>query len=126
MKNPSDFIGDVLGASEKTTKGIQSSTIGKVLVIDEAYGLYSSATGQSTDMCKTAAVDTLVAEIRSVPGDNRYVLLLGYQDQMETMLGTANPGLARRFPKSEAFHFQDFTDKQDKKSLKEEGVSEYT
>ena len=110
MKNPSDFVGDVLGASEKTTKGILSSTIGKVLVIDEAYGLYSSTTGHSTDPYKTAVIDTLVAEIQSVPGDDRCVLLLGYRDEMETMLRNANPGLARRFPISEAFHFQDFTD----------------
>lgn len=81
-----------------------------MLVIDEAYGLYPSATGQSPDIYKTAVIDTLVAEVQSVPGDDRCVLLLGYQDEMETMLRNANPGLARRFPVSEAFHFQDFTD----------------
>lgn len=110
MKNPSDFVGDVLGASEKTTKGILSSTVGKVLVIDEAYGLHPSTTGHSTDPYKTAVIDTLVAEIQSVPGDDRCVLLLGYHDEMETMLRDANSGLGRRFPMSEAFHFQDFTD----------------
>lgn len=110
MKNPSDFVGDVLGASEQRTKGILSSTFGKVLVIDEAYGLYSSTTGQSADPYKTAVIETLVAGIQSVPGDDRCVLLLGYHDDMETMLRNANPGLARRFPMSGAFHFQDFTD----------------
>ncbi|QIX01542.1 hypothetical protein AMS68_007059 [Peltaster fructicola] len=111
LKNPADFVGDVLGASEKTTKGILSSSVGKVLVIDEAYGLHSSAgVGQSADIYKTAVIDTLVAEIQSVPGDDRCVLLLGYQEQMEKMLRDANPGLARRFPLSEAFVFEDFTD----------------
>lgn len=109
VKNPSDFVGDVLGASEKTTKGILSSTVGKVLVIDEAYGLYSSSTGQSADIYKTAVIDTIVAEVQSVPGDDRCVLLLGYKEQMENMLHNANPGLERRFPITEAFHFEDFT-----------------
>lgn len=38
---PSDFIGAVLGESEKRTEAILESTKGCVLVIDEAYGLYS-------------------------------------------------------------------------------------
>jgi len=35
VKNPSDFVGAVLGASEAQTKGILSNAIGKVLIIDE-------------------------------------------------------------------------------------------
>jgi hypothetical protein len=35
VKNPSDFIGAVLGASEANTKAILANTVGKVLVIDE-------------------------------------------------------------------------------------------
>lgn len=112
MKNPSDFVGNVLGASEKTTKGILSATAGKVLVIDEAYGLHSSTNGPSADIYKTAVIDTLVAEVQSVPGDDRCVLLLGYQNEMESMLRNANPGLARRFSISEAFQFNDFTDEE--------------
>lgn len=34
--NPSDFIGAAIGHSEQQTKGILASTVGKVLVIDEA------------------------------------------------------------------------------------------
>ena len=111
VKNPSDFVGDVLGASEKTTKGILASTVGKVLVIDEAYGLYGgSGSGGGSDPYKTAVIDTIVAEVQSVPGDDRCVLLLGYKDQMEAMFQSVNPGLSRRFPLSEAFEFEDFTD----------------
>lgn len=84
VKNPSDFVGDVLGASENMTRGILASTIGKVLVIDEAYMLYggSSATVGSSvsDLYKTAVIDTIVAEVQSVLGDDRCVLLLGYKD----------------------------------------------
>lgn len=104
-----------MGESEKNTKGILASTIGKVLVIDEAYGLAGggssrNGTGSSTDIYRTAVVDTIVAEVQSTPGDDRCVLLLGYQDQMTEMFQNVNPGLSRRFPMDSAFTFEDFTD----------------
>lgn len=97
----------MLGQSEQQTKGILAASLGKVLVIDEAYGLYGGASG---DVYKTAVVDTIVAEVQSVPGDDRCVLLLGYEDQMEDMFQNVNPGLARRFPIASAFRFEDFDD----------------
>ena len=111
-KNPSDFVGDALGISEKNTRGILASADGKILVIDEAYGLYggSASSGQSGDPYRTAVIDTLVAEVQSVPGEDQCILLLGYRAQMETMMQNVNPGLTRRFPLSEAFVFEDFTD----------------
>ncbi|KAI9712047.1 MAG: hypothetical protein M1820_001756 [Bogoriella megaspora] len=115
VKNPSDFVGGVLGQSEQNTKGILASTVGKVLVIDEAYGLYGgggSGSGAVSDPYKSSVVDTIVAEVQSVPGDDRCVLLLGYQDQMEQMFQNVNPGLTRRFPLDSAFVFEDFTDEQ--------------
>ncbi|KAL4777183.1 hypothetical protein BDW60DRAFT_212863 [Aspergillus nidulans var. acristatus] len=48
VKNPSDFVGSVIGESEKNTKGILASTLGKVLVIDEAYGLFAGGTSDGT------------------------------------------------------------------------------
>jgi Cdc6-like AAA superfamily ATPase len=113
VKDPSDFIGDVIGASEKVTKGILAATVGKVLVIDECYGLYSGAsasTSSQNDVFRTAVIDTLVAGIQSVPGEDRCVLLLGYKDEMERMFQNVNPGLSRRFPLSEAFLFEDFSE----------------
>ncbi|KAK1478879.1 ATPase [Colletotrichum tamarilloi] len=109
-KSPADFTGAVLGGSEAQTKGILASTVGKVLVIDEAYGLYggSNSAGGNSDPYKTAVVDTIVAEVQSVPGEDRCVLLLGYKDQMEEMMQNVNPGLSRRFPLSSAFVFEDF------------------
>lgn len=107
VKNPADFVGNVLGASESNTKAVLASTIGKVLIIDEAYMLASSASG---DPYKTAVIDTIVAEIQSTPGEDRCVLLLGYKDQMEEMFRDVNPGLARRFPLDSSFVFEDFTD----------------
>ncbi|KAI1989899.1 hypothetical protein LOZ53_003465 [Ophidiomyces ophidiicola] len=110
VKNPSDFVGDVLGASETITKGILASTQGKVLVIDEAYMLNGNSTAHSADLFKLAVVDTLVAQVQSVPGDDRCVLLLGYRAQMEEMFRNSNPGLSRRFPMSSAFEFEDYSD----------------
>ncbi|KAI6825134.1 P-loop containing nucleoside triphosphate hydrolase protein [Hortaea werneckii] len=112
VKSPADFVGNVLGASEANTKGILQSARGKVLVIDEAYGLYAGSGGGLSDPFKAAVIDTIVAEVQSVPGDDQCVLLLGYNEQMEEMMQNANPGLARRFPIDSAFIFEDFDDQQ--------------
>ncbi|KAF2471116.1 P-loop containing nucleoside triphosphate hydrolase protein [Lindgomyces ingoldianus] len=109
VRNPADFIGEHLGKSEAQTKAILASTVGKVLIIDEAYMLRPSK-GGSGDAFKTAVVDTIVAEVQSTPGEDRCVLLLGYKDEMEVMLRDVNPGLARRFPLDSAFVFEDFED----------------
>ncbi|KAJ6531790.1 P-loop containing nucleoside triphosphate hydrolase protein [Mycena capillaripes] len=111
VKNPADFIGNVLGASESNTKAILANTVGKVLVIDEAYMLYGAgSTGAQNDPYKTAVIDTIVAEIQSVPGEDRCVLMLGYEDQMMEMFQNVNPGLSRRFNIESAFRFEDFDD----------------
>ncbi|KAK2808786.1 hypothetical protein FQN50_004459 [Emmonsiellopsis sp. PD_5] len=109
IKNPSDFVGDVLGASEKNTKAILKATEGEVLIIDEAHMLYCGG-GQAggSDMYKTAVIDTIVAEVQGTPGEDRCVLLVGYDAQMEEMFQNANPGLSQRFQLSDAFHFKDF------------------
>ncbi|KAJ5522243.1 hypothetical protein N7527_006358 [Penicillium freii] len=113
MRNPSDFIGSVIGESEKNTKGILASTLGNVLVIDEAYGLFAGGTsdgaGPRSDQYRAAVIDTIVAEVQSTPGDDRCVLLLGYKYLMEEMFQNVNPGLSRRFPMDQAFVFEDFT-----------------
>ena len=43
------------------------------------------STGGQNDLYKTAVIDTIVAEIQSVPGEDRCILLLGYKDQMVEM-----------------------------------------
>ncbi|KAI9822767.1 MAG: hypothetical protein M1832_003000 [Thelocarpon impressellum] len=108
VKTPADFIGGALGQSEQQTKAILATTSGKVLIVDEAYSLYSGKS--SSDPYKSAVIDALVAEVQSTPGENRCVLLLGYEDQMLEMLQNVNPGLSRRFPVSNAFRFDDFSD----------------
>ncbi|KAI0310251.1 P-loop containing nucleoside triphosphate hydrolase protein [Amylostereum chailletii] len=112
VKNPSDFMGQYIGQSEANTKAILASTIGKVLVIDEAYMLYGngSQSGHHGDIFRTAVIDTIVAEIQSVPGEDRCVLLLGYEGPMREMFQNVNPGLSRRFAIEDAFRFEDYTD----------------
>jgi hypothetical protein len=43
VKVPADFIGQVLGESEKKTMAILEAARGSVLVIDEAYGLHTGS-----------------------------------------------------------------------------------
>ncbi|OAG34097.1 hypothetical protein AYO21_11766 [Fonsecaea monophora] len=113
-KTPSDFVGARLGESERDTKAILRASESKVLLIDEAYGpLAGCGVGKGqADIYKAAVIDTIVGEVKNTPGEDRCVLLLGYEDDMKEMLDNSNPGLARRFPISEAFHFDDFGDEE--------------
>jgi hypothetical protein len=104
VKTPADFLGSHLGESEERTRGILAAAKGCVLVIDEAYGL-----AEDSEYVK-AVVDTIVAKVQGVPGDDIAVLMLGYKDEMEAMLRSANPGLARRFRPDDAFVFEDYDD----------------
>jgi hypothetical protein len=54
--------------------------------------LYGGGNGNgNTDPYKTAVIDTIVAEVQSVPGEDRCVLLLGYKPQMEEMFQVKLP-----------------------------------
>jgi len=111
LKSPSDFVGDVLGSSEKNTRNALQAAQGCVLVIDEAYSLYSGSNiGKNNDPYKTAVVDTLVEQISAKPGDDCCVVMLGYQEEMEKMFKNVNPGLSRRFQSDRPFHFPDYND----------------
>lgn len=106
VKGCNDFIGKYLGQSENLTKAILDSARGKVLIIDEAYGL-----ARKNSYMK-GVVDTIVSEVQATSTEDRAVLLLGYKDEMNEMFQKVNPGLARRFPLSSAFEFQDFSDEE--------------
>ncbi|KZP30812.1 P-loop containing nucleoside triphosphate hydrolase protein [Athelia psychrophila] len=115
VKNPSDFVGQYIGQSEANTRAILASTIGKILLIDEAYMLYGGGGGGGSgsgggNSFNAAVIDTIVAEIQSVPGEDRCVLLLGYEGKMREMFQNVNEGLSRRFSIEEAFKFEDFTE----------------
>jgi hypothetical protein len=112
LKNPSDFIGESLGSSEAKTRSILASTIGKVLIIDEAYGLCSGSghnSNSTQDNYRTGVIDTIVAEVQGAPGEDRCILLLGYTDQIKEMFQKVNPGLKRRFAFDSPFRFENFS-----------------
>lgn len=112
IRNPSDLIGQYIGDSEANTKAALTAAMGNVLVIGEAHMMYtgsSDSTGNESDCYRQAMIDTIVAEVQSVPGEDRAVLLLGYGDKMQDMLQNTNPGLSRRFPITDAFWFENFS-----------------
>ncbi|KAL6759018.1 P-loop containing nucleoside triphosphate hydrolase protein, partial [Haematococcus lacustris] len=111
-KIPADFIGSALGESEQKTAAILDAAVGCVLVIDEAYGLNPSSKGHSRNPFTEAVIDTIVAKVQGVPGDDRCVLLLGYEEPMQALMREANPGLARRFQLANAWTFQDYNDEE--------------
>ncbi|CAD6452430.1 875f01ce-4a69-44a0-afed-3e6f2dd037ec [Sclerotinia trifoliorum] len=112
FRNPSDLIGQYIGHSEANTKAALNAARGNVLVIDEAYMMYSGnsdGTGNESDSFRQGVIDTLVAEVQGNPGEDRCVLLLGYREPMLEMLNHSNPGLSRRFPVENAFSFENFS-----------------
>ncbi|GAW20871.1 hypothetical protein ANO14919_103830 [Xylariales sp. No.14919] len=110
VKTPADFIGDAVGKSESNTAAILASTIGKVLIIDEAYMLDPGDSTSTRDSYKTAVLDSIVAEVQGNPGDDRCVILVGYEDKMESLFQNGNPGLSGRFMADMPFRFTDYND----------------
>lgn len=58
---------------------------------------------------KTGVIDTLVAEVQGIPGEDRCIILVGYEDKMKDMFHRVNPGLSRRFPIETPFRFENFS-----------------
>ena len=100
-KTASDLGGQAVGQSQQKTKELLDSSIGKCLLIDEAYALNTSQYGAQ-------ALDTIVEKVQN--GSDIAVLLIGYTDEMMDMLRSQNPGLARRFAPDQAFYFDDYNE----------------
>ena len=69
-KTASDFVGDVVGASQKKTSAIIEQAQGKVLLIDEAYNLDDNLYGKQ-------ALDTIVEKVMGSPGEDIAVIMMG-------------------------------------------------
>ena len=120
LKSASDFKGSVVGETEQLTKGILEMAQGKVLVIDEAYNLWSGGGGGGSDGGGTGgasasnygalALDTLVEKVQT--GGDIAVILIGYKRQMMEMLDNSNPGLRSRFDPASALEFEDYSDRE--------------
>ncbi|KAI1420585.1 P-loop containing nucleoside triphosphate hydrolase protein [Xylaria sp. FL1777] len=109
FKTPADFIGDCLGKSETRTRQILDASVGKVLIIDEAYMLDPGNQNGDHDKFKSGVIDTIVSIVQGSAFEDRCIILVGYEDKMRTMFHNANPGLSRRFPIKQPFRFASFT-----------------
>ncbi|KXX80870.1 Stage V sporulation protein K [Madurella mycetomatis] len=121
FKTPDDFIGQYIGESEVKTSRILDSTIGKVLIIDDAHMFYHGSragSGSESDIFRLGVIDTIISKIHNKPGEDRCVILLGYTDMMEEMFQKVNPGLRRRFPLEDAFRFESYDDEHLNKILR--------
>jgi SpoVK/Ycf46/Vps4 family AAA+-type ATPase len=120
IKAASDLIGRYLGQSEVNTTAALDSAKNGVLVIDDAHVLVPEVSHNSsggTDKFRAGIIDTLVAKIQPDPDEGQAVILIGYPDAMYELIERSNPGLARRFPLEEAFHFTGFSEDQLKQIL---------
>jgi AAA+ superfamily predicted ATPase len=105
LKLPSDFVGSHVGESRKKTAALLNRCEGKILIIDEAYGLASSTYGLE-------AIDEIVSKVHGAPGEDIAVVMIGYEKQMKKMFRDCNPGLASRFSLDAPFIFEDFSDRE--------------
>ena len=89
-----DLCGEYVGQTSPKTSAICRDAYGSVLFIDEAYSLFRGD-GNDRDYGREA-LDTLIAEMEN-HRDDLCVIMAGYTDEMETMLG-GNAGLKSRIP----------------------------
>ncbi|KAK8058398.1 hypothetical protein PG994_008846 [Apiospora phragmitis] len=108
IKNPGDLIGEYTGQSEAMTREALEEAKGNILIIDDAHMLHP----HSERDFHNGIIDTLVANIYGLPGENRCVILAGYTDEMEDMFLKKNPGLQRRFPLEDTIKFPSYNDAQ--------------
>ncbi len=96
-----DLVAQYVGQTAPLTMSVLKSSLGGVLFIDEAYGLYRG----KEDHFGLECIDTIVKAMEDYRED-LIVILAGYEDEMDTFL-TANSGLKSRF--SNVMHFSDFS-----------------
>jgi hypothetical protein len=87
----SGVVAQYAGQTALKTNTLCDSALGGVLFIDEAYSLVSSNTD---DAYGREAIQTLLKRMED-DRDRMVVILAGYPDEMEQMIGT-NPGLSSR------------------------------
>lgn len=91
---PADLIAGFVGQTPKKVHDLLVRATGKVLFIDEAYGLNPAWGGAFA----TEAVNNLVRHLTSTEFAGRIVVVLaGYSKDMAALM-TSNQGLASRFP----------------------------
>ncbi len=99
----SDLVAEHVGGTALKTDNLVNQAIEGVLFIDEAYVLTETERGGFGQ----EAVDTLLSHLEN-DREKLVVILAGYPDKMRRFIHS-NPGLTRRFPEDNIFHFPDYT-----------------
>lgn len=55
-------------------------------------------------------LDTIVEKVSGSPGEDRAIIMIGYEHEMQAMFRGSNPGLTRRFDSNHPWRFTDFSD----------------
>ena len=89
----SDLVAGYLGQTAIKTKNVINQCLGGCLFIDEAYSLASQ---NENDSYSKECIDT-ICEALSNHKDNLMVIIAGYENELNNLFFTANPGLESRF-----------------------------
>lgn len=92
--NRDDFTANFVGQTENKTRALLESCRGKVMVIDEAYSLYSPGNGNDDPFGEIAL--TILNEFMSAHPEEIIVVFAGYKDKMDQTIFKKQPGLRRR------------------------------
>jgi SpoVK/Ycf46/Vps4 family AAA+-type ATPase len=91
----SDLVGKYIGHSGPKTAKVLERSLGKVLFIDEAYGL---AQGDNRSSFGSEVLSELVDLLTKSKFSGKLIIILaGYEAEINQLL-SMNPGLASRFP----------------------------
>jgi SpoVK/Ycf46/Vps4 family AAA+-type ATPase len=99
----SDLVAEHIGGTAIKTNQVIDQALDGVLFIDEAYMLTEGERGGFGQ----EAVDTLLARMENERG--RLVVIAAGYPALMTHFRAANPGLPRRFPEENTFHFPDYS-----------------
>lgn len=111
LHTPDNFIGPFIGHSEAKTSDLLRRAKGNVLIIDDAHMLFPNNKGSTnkTDAFGTAVLDTIAANVSAEPED-RCIIIIGYEHEMQQLFLNSNSGLQRRFPSETALRFEPYTE----------------
>eukprot|EP00762_Andalucia_godoyi_P003575 ANDGO_00738.mRNA.1 Protein cfxQ homolog len=102
---PRDLIGSFVGQTRPKTEAVMERALGRVLFIDEAYGLHPNKSLYGTE-----ALEQLLSMLTDPKYMSKMVVILaGYEKEIDELLDT-NPGLKSRFP--EQIMFKPLTEQQ--------------
>lgn len=96
------IIGRYIGETEENMKQILQEAQGNVLLVDEAYTLYSNSSCNDFGL---RAVECLLSVLTQKNPD-MLIIFAGYQEEMDRLM-SMNPGLPGRFPYK--FLFKDYS-----------------